>query len=311
MKKGIGVILIALSLCVSLSVTATAGYFYDVPDDAYYAEAVAWAVDRGIVNGTSNTEFSPKQTCTQAQILTFLWRSENEPEPTISNPFTDILPEKYYYKAAIWAYEKGMVAGSLFEPNTPCTRSMTATYLWNLAGSPAVSNDVFSDVPASAYYAQAVAWAVEKGITSGTTATTFSPNSVCTRGQIVTFLHRYRMVSSGTNIPVQDSVPEQTVSVSYYPKYSTVPDFGAFAGISAVLTPSDATSAAYLYEIADVVDAGRDILNRYYDLLIECGFEYMGSFEGSDGSVLTFTDGINSVAFGDMDGYFSVMVTRK
>ena len=165
--------------------------FTDVPAGFYYTDAVAWAVENKITDGTSATTFSPDALCTRAQILTFLWRAVGSPAPGISNPFSDVKSTDYYYSAALWAYEKGMVSGTAFEGSTPCTRSSTVTYLWQYAGSPASSKTVsFTDVPAGAAYAQAVAWAVEKGVTDGTSATTFSPDATCSRGQIVTFLYR-------------------------------------------------------------------------------------------------------------------------
>ena len=313
----------------------TNGGFTDVKAGAYYEDAVKWAVDKEITSGTSATTFSPDSTCTVAQILTFLWRANGSPEPTGRNPFSDISNKDYFYKAAIWATSKGLVSGSKFNGNTPCTRSMVVTYLWKLAGSPVVSSDnekyaalnirgetgneftlsfeaaiqkrgvvqicrdtwddigkpvyhtgvaeqecqliivrpgskvtvssiagialghsdavlaepfpvdgngvfhpqpsetpafmttgnlsedayliegnkqmylvvtndnihkkaltnalgnsSFSDVSPNAVYAQAVVWAVNQGITAGTSDTTFSPNAICTRGQIVTFLYR-------------------------------------------------------------------------------------------------------------------------
>ena len=129
-------------------------------------------------------------TCTTAQILTFLWRANGSPAPTINNPFTNVVNDAYYASAAVWAYEKGLVSGSSFEGDTPCTRSATVTYLWKLAEKPVVVAADFNDVAADAEYAQAVAWAVQQGITAGTSATTFSPDVTCTRGQIVTFLYR-------------------------------------------------------------------------------------------------------------------------
>lgn len=164
--------------------------FTDVADSTYYAAPVAWAVEKGITAGTTETTFSPNNTCTTAQILTFLWRAKGQPEPTIANPFTDVAESAYYYKAALWAYENGMVSGTTFGGGTPCTRSATVTYLWKLAGSPEAAPSAFTDVAGGAEYAPAVAWAVEKGVTGGTTATTFSPDNTCTRGQIVTFLYR-------------------------------------------------------------------------------------------------------------------------
>ena len=165
--------------------------FADVKSDDYFADAVQWAVERNITSGTSETTFSPGETCSKAQILTFLWRANGSPEPTAANPFADIKTADYFYKAALWAAEKGLVSDSTFGPNTDCTRAMTVEYLWKAAGSPApTSKASFTDVPDNAEYAQAIAWAVENEITSGTGGGNFSPAATCTRGQIVTFLHR-------------------------------------------------------------------------------------------------------------------------
>ena len=166
------------------------GGFSDVKADSYCADAVLWAVEKGITNGTTATTFSPNATCTTAQILTFLWRANGSPEMTGANPFSDVVPGSFCYEAALWAAKEGLVSGSTFNGNAPCTRAATVTYLWKLAGKPTVGTANFSDVSADADYAQAVAWAVREGITNGTTATTFSPSNTCTRGQIVTFLHR-------------------------------------------------------------------------------------------------------------------------
>jgi hypothetical protein len=165
--------------------------FTDVKSDDYFFKAVQWAVEQKITSGTSKTTFSPNATCSKAQILAFLWRANGSPDPTATNPFTDVKTTDYFYKAALWAAEKGLVSGSTFGANTDCTRAMTMEYMWKAAGSPAASyNGKFNDVPASADYAQAVAWAVENKITSGTGGSNFSPAATCTRGQIVTFLHR-------------------------------------------------------------------------------------------------------------------------
>ncbi len=309
---------------------AASSGFTDVKSDDYYADAIKWAVDQGITAGTSPTTFSPEQTCTVAQILTFLWRANGSPRQTGGNPFRDVSSSDYYYDAALWAHSKGLVSGNKFNPDAACTRAMTVTYLWKLAGSPdrsraeygaqtiagvvfdgtpcqiefsaatlenvtiakaiydidtdttaqereqvalisvapgskmtvsgvpevsllhyikedggysdpgprgstemssavlvggadEIAGDAaclhfhgtaweimdfksesgipylidmgsetvrFTDVPATADYAQAVAWAVENGITSGSSAAAFSPNATCTRGQIVTFLYR-------------------------------------------------------------------------------------------------------------------------
>ena len=165
--------------------------FGDVHSSDYFAAAVKWAVDKNITTGTTATTFSPSETCTRAQILTFLWRAVGSPSVDAANPFTDVSASDYYYGAALWASQKGMVTGSKFAADTPCTRASTVTYMWQNAGSPktAVSGK-FGDVSATADCAQAVAWAIENGVTSGTSDTTFSPTDICDRGQIVTFLNR-------------------------------------------------------------------------------------------------------------------------
>ena len=165
--------------------------FADVNASDWFAAAVSWAVQKGITAGTSATTFAPNDTCTRAQILTFLWRAVGSPKQTGDNPFSDVKSSDYYYDAALWAHEKGMVSGKTFEGSTPCTRASTVTYLWKNAGSPkASSSTAFTDVSAKADYAEAVAWAVANGVTSGTSDTSFSPDDTCTRGQIVTFLNR-------------------------------------------------------------------------------------------------------------------------
>lgn len=161
----------------------TVGGFSDVKTGDYFAEPVLWAVEKKITAGTSATTFAPNATCTQSQILTFLWRAKGEPKPTGTVSGT-----QYYATAAQWAKEQGLTDN--FSAEADCTRAMVVTYLWKLAGSPKTGTSNFSDVPANADYAQAVAWAVEQGITSGTGNGQFSPASTCTRGQIVTFLYR-------------------------------------------------------------------------------------------------------------------------
>ena len=170
--------------------------FQDVPDDAYYFEAVNWAVANNVTNGTSETTFSPNVGCTRAQVVTFLWRAAGQPEPTEgTNPFTDVKEGAYYYKAVLWAVEKGITNGTsetTFDPDETCTRGQIVTFLWRREGKPAPTgaNNPFADVKPSAYFGSAVLWAVEKGITNGTSETTFEPNEDCTRAQVVTFLFR-------------------------------------------------------------------------------------------------------------------------
>lgn len=175
----------------SVPVEAIIEPFTDVKVSAYYAEPIKWAVNHGVTVGTSATTFSPDATCTNAQILTFIWRAAGSPTPSLANPFTNLSGDEYYAKAAVWAYSMGMVSGTAFDVDKPCTRAMTMEYLWKQAGSPAMAaSGKFTDVSPSAAYATAVAWAVDNGITVGTSGTTFSPDSICTRGQIMTFLYR-------------------------------------------------------------------------------------------------------------------------
>lgn len=173
-------------------VTPSAETFTDVPTDAYYANAVKWAVDNGITNGTGDTTFSPDRICTQAEIITLLHRTLKNPGGGSSNPYYNakITSDQYYYESLLWAASQGVVTDMALDPGAPCTRADVVTYMWRAAGSPAATGGSFDDVAADAYYAQAVAWAVAKDITKGTSDKTFSPDVTCTRGQIVTFLHR-------------------------------------------------------------------------------------------------------------------------
>lgn len=170
--------------------------FTDVQFSAYYYDAVLWAVDQGITTGTSATTFSPNASCTRAQMVTFLWRAAGSPKVSGSNPFSDVQSGAYYYDAVMWAVEEGITTGtsaSTFSPDATVTRAQTVTFLYRAAGSPeADGSSPFVDVASNAYYANAVQWAVEKNVTTGTSTTTFSPNDNCTRAQIVTFLYRDR-----------------------------------------------------------------------------------------------------------------------
>ena len=169
--------------------------FVDVKEGAYYYDAVLWAVEQKITSGTSATTFSPDASCTRAQMVTFLWRAAGSPKvENGKNPFADVKADAYYYDAVLWAVEKGVTSGTsatTFSPDATVTRGQTVTFLHRNAGSPEVSGTMpFTDVEADAYYAKAVQWAVQQKITTGTSETTFSPMSDCTRGQIVTFLYR-------------------------------------------------------------------------------------------------------------------------
>ena len=233
-------------------------FFYDVPNDAYYYEAVKWAAENGITGGVGNSLFAPNQPCNRAQIVTFLWRAAGSPVVNYLMPFTDVDEGAYYAEAVRWAASTGIVTGltettfgtdsvctraqaaamiyrcaqaqgkgftgawmfhlpftdvpewayesvawcymnsvttgvseTSFAPGNDCTRAQIVTFLWRAAGSPAPKRiSSFTDVPADAFYAKAVAWAVENGITSGTGESKFSPNATCTRAQAVTFLYR-------------------------------------------------------------------------------------------------------------------------
>lgn len=169
--------------------------FDDVPDDSYYKDAVDWAVDRGITVGASAMKFDPNGICTRAQAVTFLWRTLGKPAAkNTAMPFTDVAADAYYADAVLWAVENKIVLGvseTKFDPDGICTRAQIVTLLWRAAESPtADSANPFTDVAADAYYADAVLWAVGKEITIGTSSTTFSPNRICTRAEIVTFLYR-------------------------------------------------------------------------------------------------------------------------
>ena len=171
------------------------GVFVDVATGSYYEDAVDWAVENGITKGTDDTHFSPDGICTRAQAVTFLWRTAGSPKPeTRTMPFTDVPVGSYYYDAVLWAVENGITKGTsdtTFSPNMTCSRAQIVTFLWRSEKSPAAGTaNPFADVKSTAYYADAVLWAVKENITKGTTNTTFSPNADCTRAQIVTFLWR-------------------------------------------------------------------------------------------------------------------------
>lgn len=169
--------------------------FSDVRKNDYFYDAVIWAVENGITDGTSDTTFSPETTCTRAQVVTFLWRAAGKPEPkTTKNPFSDVTPDQYYYKAVLWAVENCITNGTsdtAFSPNDPCVRAQVVPFMWRAEGEPDVTADnPFTDVNAEEYYAKAVQWVVKNEITNGTSDTTFSPLDDCKRGQVVTFLYR-------------------------------------------------------------------------------------------------------------------------
>ena len=190
-----------LFLCASSPFTVNAGKqdnpFRDVSASAYYYDAVLWALNHTppVTDGTAPDRFSPDAPCTRAQAVTFLWRAFGCPAPKAgASRFADVRAGKYYHDAVLWATEQGITNGTgetTFSPDAPCTRAQIVTFLWRAEDSPAAGGSIpFRDVPANAYYAAAVRWAVANGVTNGTSSTAFSPNTPCTRAQIVTFLYR-------------------------------------------------------------------------------------------------------------------------
>ena len=169
-------------------------FFYDVPNDAYFYEAVKWAVKNGITTGVGNNLFAPEQPCTRAQIVTFLWRAAGSPEPKgAASGMTDVVSGSYYEKAVAWAIENGITTGtttSTFSPDATCTRAQAVTFLARALKAKAASAAEFSDVPTDSYFADAVAWAAANGVTEGIGGGLFGSDNDCTRGQIVTFLYR-------------------------------------------------------------------------------------------------------------------------
>ena len=168
-------------------------FFYDVPNNAYFYEAVKWAVKNGITTGVGNDLFAPEQPCTRAQIVTFLWRAAGSPEPKAMSSFADVSTDAYYAKAVAWAVENGITTGTgdgKFSPDATCTRAQSVTFLFRAIGKLVDSKAEFSDVLTDSYYANAVAWAVENGVTNGIGNGLFGPDNSCTRAQIVTFLFR-------------------------------------------------------------------------------------------------------------------------
>lgn len=220
--------IISIAMLLSLFVVPVhaVSNFTDVAATAYYANPVAWAVEKGITAGKTGTTFAPNEQCTKAQILTFLWRAVGSPEPDVAkinelmtfpnnNPFKDLDGSEYYFKAAQWAFTQNMTTGNAdFNPNTPCTRVYAVFYMHVLEGQPQPNKyTMFDDNPNNPMFNAAVSWAVEKGITNGTTATTFSPETICTRAQIVTFLYRYL----GNNQTTQQAPIQETPSQPNHP----------------------------------------------------------------------------------------------
>lgn len=211
-NKLLSLVLSVSMLASLLPVSALASGFSDVPQGAYYQDAVDWATQNRITSGTGSTTFSPNEICTRAQAVTFLWRSAGQPDATGSSPFADVAASSYYNEAVQWAVTNGITSGTsaaTFEPDAPVTRAQVVTFLYRNAGSPSASGSTsFADVPADAYYADAVRWAVPQDITAGTSVNAFSPDESCTRAQIVTFL--YRASDDAPDVPKVE-IPEEPV----------------------------------------------------------------------------------------------------
>lgn len=221
MKKRVLTLCLALVMSLGLAVpAAAAGGFTDVDANAYYAQAVDWAVDQKITSGTSPTTFSPDQTCTRAQIITFLWRAAGSPESSVTTDISDISSTDYFYHAVLWAKEHEMFEGTAFQPDAPCTRLMAVDFMWRAAGSPDAAGTGFSDADSPA-----VRWAVAQGVTAGTSDTTFSPNTACTRGQIVTFLYRASLPSAPAESAVDITKMTGTYVLEEKPIYEMVVTF--------------------------------------------------------------------------------------
>ena len=174
-------------------VKTAATSFADVPANAYFADAVKWAVDKDVTNGLTDTMFGPYESCTRTQIVTFLWRAAGSPEPKTASSFTDVPANAYYAKAVAWAVENGITNGmtaTMFAPDATCTRGQSVTFLYRALKGTASGSANFTDVKSDAFYADAINWAVANNVTNGTSNTTFSPNADCTRAEIVTFLYR-------------------------------------------------------------------------------------------------------------------------
>lgn len=195
-KRNFSIRLATAAVCTAaIMVSGAQAAFADVPNSAYYKSAVDWAVSKGVTAGKDTNHFDPSGICTRAQTVTFMWRAAGSPTASGTNPFTDVQSTDYYYNAVLWAVQNNITSGisaTQFAPNKPISRAQVACFLYKQAGSPMVPGyDKFSDVPYGRYYTEAVRWAEQKDITTGTSKELFSPDKSCTRAQIVTFLKRY------------------------------------------------------------------------------------------------------------------------
>ncbi|MBQ8248426.1 MAG: S-layer homology domain-containing protein [Clostridia bacterium] len=269
MKKRVLSFILCICLAVSLltvMTSAAAAVFADVKSSDYFATSVNWAVDKGITVGTSSTAFSPNSTCTRAQILTFMWRAAGspEPDPKIVNFYVDIKESDYFYKASLWAREKGVHVPSdeYFRPDTPCTRASTVEYFWRLAGAEIGNIVPFSDIDHGSTLENAVSWAVTNGITAGTGGTAFTPDTVCTRAQIVTFLYRYYVApidNSALIETLKETVPVTALKLDPLPPedYLKQPDWYGH-----LTSPADMTDERLMAELKQIRDVMADFRAR-------------------------------------------------
>lgn len=263
------VLAFALMLTVpSVSFAANASYvepFQDVSTDRFYAEAVAWAVERNITKGTGATKFSPEKVCTRAEIVTFLWRAKGCPAPASrDHAFTDLKSGAFYYDAVLWAVEEGITKGTSvtkFSPEKGCTRAESVTFLYRTAGQPKQEqrNNPFSDVEAGRFYTDAVLWAAEHGITRGTSATSFAPEKKCARGEIVTFLLRWNQAE-------EQALVYGTASLTYAEFYAG--DVSSTEGYDAVSSATNTKYAIFKNAYTDFVDAETNA-NGYHILGVQ------------------------------------------
>ena len=187
-------IIIAVIICITI-LSSYVFAFTDVPNNTYYTKPVEWAVNNNITSGTSPNTFQPFKPCSRAEIVTFLWRYSGSPEPKENKQiFQDINKTAYYAKTVTWAYENKITSGinkNTFSPNQPCSRAQAVTFLWRLKNQPLINNDIpFVDIKPNTYYYNAIKWAVQENITNGTDTNHFSPDTICSRSQIITFLYR-------------------------------------------------------------------------------------------------------------------------
>ncbi len=207
MKRMMSLILTLMMVCSCMvtSVFATPESFRDVASNAYYHEAVLWAVQQGITEGLGENRFGPNNPCTRGQIMTMLWRAAGSPaHKATESAFTDVSEGDYFYDAVMWAVENGVTAGiggDKFGPSAPCTRAQVMTFLWKVGGSPAPNGTAnqFTDVTSHVHYADAVSWALENKVTAGVGDRRFGADETCTRAQVVTFLWRADQITLSEN----------------------------------------------------------------------------------------------------------------